>query len=74
MEDAERYKSSYARGNKRWRSPRYGYTSDNCTNIKISIEKDNIAVSRQRKKMKVHKGIPELTITKDDAELVIEKV
>jgi len=28
----------------------------------------------QRKKMKVHKSIPELTLTEDDTEMVTEKV
>jgi prophage DNA circulation protein len=28
----------------------------------------------QRKKMKAHKNVPELTITEDDADMVVEKV
>jgi hypothetical protein len=45
-EHKEGYKCSYVGGNKRWRYPIYGYTSDNHADRDFANEKDNIAVSR----------------------------
>jgi hypothetical protein len=49
MEEHKRYKYSYARGNRRWRSPRYGYTSYNHIDRDTANEKNSVADNRQCK-------------------------